>query len=99
MSIYASADRSHAPLASTGKCSASKTNHTATTSSPSCSVKLRKSNCCEISGPKRHCENATGKLISSINKDVENRTSQEEGLAPARSNSGGKPLFLTCSTF
>src|SRR5215204_5839545 len=33
---------------------------------------------------------------------LESRTSQEEGLAPRSSNpsnSGGKPLFLTCSVF
>ncbi|HKP82103.1 MAG TPA: hypothetical protein VJT69_08795, partial [Pyrinomonadaceae bacterium] len=33
-------------------------------------------------------------------KEAKNRTSQEEGLAPAfpiLNNSGGRPLFLTCS--
>jgi hypothetical protein len=37
-----------------------------------------------------------------IERAVKNRTSQEEGLAPAGThsrNSAGKPLFLTCSIF
>ena len=37
--------------------------------------------------------------IEQVKETVElrNRTSQEEGLAPALGKSGGKPLFLTCS--
>jgi len=48
--------------------------------------------------PQRGAKSTNG--ISQEDYALKNRTSQEEGLAPARANpssSGGKPLFLTCS--
>jgi hypothetical protein len=37
--------------------------------------------------------------VPDLNLVPTSRTSQEEGLAPAVRESGGKPLFLTCSRF